>query len=234
MKNKTKWIFLDFDGVLHDFNDILNNNLFCYNVNLKFLVMMLKKENFNVNVVFSTSWRLNSSLTDLKDNIYEIVDDVSFFDKTCPEIHSYTHGDYDKPGSSQNNRYEEINKYLITHDIKYGDYVVLDDAAGLFFKTYLESDENGKSKLDSNGYPIINTVNLVLDKNNKFLNENSIDENQENIYNLLNDNEINFGKSIVLTSNKLRGGNYLSELNVHLAFDILTKNSKPSLIIKLS
>ena len=123
---------------------------------------------------------------------------------------------------------------IVKNDIKYGDYVVLDDAAGLFFKTYLESDENGKSKLDSNGYPIINTVNLVLDKNNKFLNENSIDENQENIYNLLNDNEINFGKSIVLTSNKLRGDNYLSELNVHLAFDILTKNSKPSLKNKLS
>ncbi len=116
---KRKYIFLDFDGVLHSLEDACNSNLFTC---LGLLDAMLAKQllihqDIQVVLVISSSWRLNYSISqleyllshDLYGNFNHIGKLIArgkiIIDKTCPEIYTVNTR---KPDRFENNRYLEI------------------------------------------------------------------------------------------------------------------------------
>ena len=174
---KRKYIFLDFDGVLHSLEDACNSNLFTC---LGLLDAMLAKQllihqDIQVVLVISSSWRLNYSISNLEyilsHDLYGNFNHIGkliargkiTIDKTCPEI--YTENTR-KPDRFENNRYLEIKDYLDKHHIQFGDYVVLDDSDGLFFTQVLSKHDNRRYKVylvsehsDDSYIGILNGVN---------------------------------------------------------------------------
>ena len=155
---KQRYIFLDFDGVLHSLGDACNGNLFTC---LGLLDAMLAKQLFihqdmKVILVISSSWRLNYSIShlehilshDLYGNFNHIGKLIArgriSIDKTCPEI--YTENTR-KPDRFENNRYLEIKDYLDKHHVQFGDYVVIDDSDGLFFVNVLSKHDDKHYKV---------------------------------------------------------------------------------------
>lgn len=185
---KQKYIFLDFDGVLHSLSDACNNHLFtCLGlIDAMLAKQLLIHQDIQVVLVISSSWRLNYNISqiehflshDLYGNFNHIGKLIArgkiTIDKTCPEIYT-THTR--KSDRFENNRYLEIKDYLDKHQIQFGDYVVIDDCDGLFFtkalskhdgkyyKVYLVSEHSDDSYIGTLNDSYSFHVNDVFDNN---------------------------------------------------------------------
>lgn len=102
-----KYLFLDFDGVLHSTKD--NSQLF---ERLKLLLPLLDKYSFNI--VISLSWRFQFNLEDIK-NFFPV------------PLHDKIIGMTGQALMSQHARYHEIKNYLKDHNKSLEDWRALDD-----------------------------------------------------------------------------------------------------------
>ena len=217
---QNKYIFLDFDGVLHTLSDAYNNQEFSHlNVLDLFVKNAIEKNPIRINIVVSSNWRLKHSVDELKDflrhdicgytnNIAHLLDQgLVKIDVTGREIYSKTQflpsvKSYD----SENNRYLEITKYIQEHHIQFGDYVVLDDNDSLFF--IVNEDKNKKVKLHNGSYGYDNIVQpLISDKNGNKVNESDA-------FSLLSKEQQEFNKSYVSTYKSWLRDGYLDRNNI--------------------
>lgn len=217
---QVKYIFLDFDGVLHTLTDAYNNHEFSHLNRLDLFVKnAIEKNPIRINIVVSSNWRLKHSVDELKDflrhdicgytnNIAHLLDQgLVKIDVTGREIYSKTQflpsvKSYD----SENNRYLEITKYIQEHHIQFGDYVVLDDNDSPFFITH--EDQNTKVKLHNGTYGYDNIVQpLISDKNGNKVNESDL-------FSLLSKEQQEFNKSYVSTYKSWLRDGYLDRNNI--------------------
>ena len=215
-----KYIFLDFDGVLHTLSDSYNNHEFSHLGLLDLFVKnSIEKNPIRINIVVSSNWRLKHTVDKLKDllchDICGYTNNISHFmnqglvtiDVTGQEIYSKTKFLPDvKSYDSENNRYLEIAKYIQEHDIQFGDYVVLDDNDSLFF--IVHEDKNTKVKLYNGTYGYNNIVQpLISDKNGNKINESDV-------FSSLSKEQQNFNKSYVSTYKSFLRDGYLDRNNI--------------------
>ena len=215
-----KYIFLDFDGVLHTLSDVYRNEEFLHlNVLNLFIKNAIEKNPIRINIVVSSNWRLKHSVDELKDflrhdicgytnNIAHLLDQgLVKIDVTGREIYSKTQflpsvKSYD----SENNRYLEITKYIQEHHIQFGDYVVLDDNDSLFFIAH--EDKNAKVKLHNGTYGYDNIVQpLISDKLGRKVNESDV-------FSSLSKEQQEFNKSYVSTYKSWLRDGYLDRNNI--------------------
>ena len=215
-----KYIFLDFDGVLHTLSDVYRNEEFLHlNVLNLFIKNAIEKNPIRINIVVSSNWRLKHSVDELKDflrhdicgytnNIAHLLDQgLVKIDVTGREIYSKTQflpsvKSYD----SENNRYLEITKYIQEHHIQFGDYVVLDDNDSLFFIAH--EDKNAKVKLHNGTYGYDNIVQpLISDKLGRKVNESDV-------FSSLSKEQQEFSKSYVSTYKSWLRDGYLDRNNI--------------------
>jgi hypothetical protein len=104
-----KYLFLDFDGVLHSTKD--NSQFF---ERLKLLLPLIDKYAFNI--VISSSWRFQFNLQDIK-NFFPIV------------LHDKIIGMTGQALMGRHARYNEIKNYLKEHDKSLEDWRALDDTS---------------------------------------------------------------------------------------------------------
>lgn len=220
---QNKYIFLDFDGVLHTLSDAYNNQEFSHlNVLDLFVKNAIEKNPIRINIVVSSNWRLKHSVDELKDflrhdicgytnNISHLLDQgLVKIDVTGREIYSKTQflpsvKSYD----SENNRYLEITKYIQEHYIQFGDYVVLDDNDSLFF--IVHEDQNTKVKLHNGTYGYDNIIQpLISDKLGNI--ENKV--NKSDAFSLLSKEQQEFNKSYVSTYKSFLRDGYLDRNNI--------------------
>ena len=204
-ESQDKYIFLDFDGVLHTLSDACRNEEFLHlNVLNLFIKNAIEKNPIRINIVVSSNWRLKHSIDKLKDflchDIFGYTNHIAHLmeqglvkiDVTGQEIYSKTQfmpsvKSYD----SENNRYLEITNYIQEHHIQFGDYVVLDDNDSLFF--IVHEDKNAKVKLHNGTYGYDNIVQpLISDKNGNKVNESDA-------FSSLSKEQQEFNKSYVST-----------------------------------
>lgn len=219
-KLQVKYIFLDFDGVLHTLSDSYNNHEFSHLNRLDlFIKNAIEKNPICINIVVSSNWRLKHSVDELKDflrhdicgytnNIAHLMDQgLVKIDVTGREIYSKTQflpsvKSYD----SENNRYLEITNYIQEHHVQFGDYVVLDDNDSLFF--IVHEDKNAKVKLHNGSYGYDNIVQpLISDKNSNKVNESDA-------FSLLSKEQQEFNKSYVSTYKSFLRDGYLDRNNI--------------------
>ena len=217
---QVKYIFLDFDGVLHTLLDAYNNHEFSHLNRLDlFMKNAIEKNPIRINIVVSSNWRLKHSVDELKDflrhdicgytnNIAHLLDQgLVKIDVTGREIYSKTQflpsvKSYD----SENNRYLEITKYIQEHHIQFGDYVVLDDNDSLFF--IVHEDKNAKVKLHNGTYGYDNIVQpLISDKLGNKVNESSV-------FASLSKEQQEFNQSYVSTYKSWLRDGYLDRNNI--------------------
>ena len=217
---QVKYIFLDFDGVLHTLTDAYNNHEFSHLNRLDLFVKnAIEKNPIRINIVVSSNWRLKHSVDELKDflrhdicgytnNIAHLLDQgLVKIDVTGREIYSKTQflpsvKSYD----SENNRYLEITNYIQEHHVQFGDYVVLDDNDSLFF--IVHEDKNAKVKLHNGTYGYDNIVQpLISDKNGNKINESDV-------FSLLSKEQQEFYKSYVSTYKSWLQDGYLDRNNI--------------------
>lgn len=215
-----KYIFLDFDGVLHTLSDAYNNHEFSHLNRLDLFVKnAIEKNPIRINIVVSSNWRLKHSVDELKDflrhdicgytnNIAHLLDQgLVKIDVTGREIYSKTQflpsvKSYD----SENNRHLEITNYIQEHHVQFGDYVVLDDNDSLFF--IVHEDKNAKVKLHNGTYGYDNIVQpLISDKNGNKINESDV-------FSLLSKEQQEFNKSYVSTYKSWLQDGYLDRNNI--------------------
>lgn len=215
-----KYIFLDFDGVLHTLSDACRNEEFLHlNVLNLFIKNAIEKNPIRMNIVVSSNWRLKHSVDKLKDflchDVYGYTNNIAHLmdqglvkiDVTGQEIYSKTKflpsvKSYD----SKNNRYLEITKYIQEHHIKFGDYVILDDNDSLFFIAH--EDKNAKVKLHNGSYGYDNIVQpLISDKNGNRVNESDA-------FSSLSNEQQEFNKSYVSTYKSWLRDGYLDRKNI--------------------
>ena len=102
-----KYLFLDFDGVLHSTKD--DSQLF---ERLKLLLPLIDKYTFNI--VISSSWRFQFKLQDIR-NFFPVV------------LHDKIIGMTGQALMGRHARYHEIKNYLKEHDKSLEDWRALDD-----------------------------------------------------------------------------------------------------------
>lgn len=200
-----KYIFLDFDGVLHTLSDACRNEEFLHlNVLNLFIKNAIEKNPIRINIVVSSNWRLSQTLEQLTDLlIYDKFGDANHIFKAVKnrlvkidvvgkEIYSKVRfNPTTKSYDEDNNRYLEIKKYIDDHKIQFGDYVVLDDNDSLFF--IVHEDQNTKVKLYNGSYGYDNIVQpLISDKNGRKVNESDA-------FSSLSKEQQEFNKSYVST-----------------------------------
>ena len=212
---QVKYIFLDFDGVLHTLSDTYNNHEFSHLNKLDlFIKNAIEKNPIRINIVVSSNWRLKHSIDKLKyflcHDVYGYTNNIAHLmgqglvkiDVTGQEIYSKTQflpsvKSYD----SENNRYLEITNY-----IQFGDYVVLDDNDSLFF--IVHEDKNAKVKLHNGSYGYDNIVQpLISDKNGNKV-------NKSDAFSLLSKEQQEFNKSYVSTYKSFLRDGYLDRNNI--------------------
>lgn len=217
---QVKYIFLDFDGVLHTLSDAYNNHEFSHLNRLDLFVKnAIEKNPIRINIVVSSNWRLKHSVDELKDflrhdicgytnNIAHLLDQgLVKIDVTGREIYSKTQflpsvKSYD----SENNRYLEITNYIQEHHIQFGDYVVLDDNDSLFF--IVHEDKNAKVKLHNGSYGYDNIVQPLI----SYKNSNKV--NESDAFSLLSKEQQEFNKSYVSTYKSFLRDGYLDRNNI--------------------
>ena len=207
-----KYIFLDFDGVLHTLSDVYRNEEFSYlNVLNLFIKNAIEKNPIRINIVVSSSWRLSHTLEQLtklltydkfgyENHIFKFVKNgLVTIDSIGNEI-------YSKVGFKQhmqnygecNNRYLEIKKYIDDHNIQFGDYVVLDDSDGLFF--IVQEDKTKKVQFDNGLYGYDKTViPLISDVFGNRINPNYTNDDGVYVFDTLSKEEQEFNQSYVST-----------------------------------
>lgn len=220
---QVKYIFLDFDGVLHTLSDAYNNQEFSHlNVLDLFVKNAIEKNPIRINIVVSSNWRLKHTVDALKDflchdicgytnNISHLLDQgLVKIDVTGCEIYSKTQflpsvKSYD----SENNRYLEITNYIQEHHIQFDDYVVLDDNDSLFF--IVHEDQNTKVKLHNGTYGYDNIIQpLISDKLGRKVNK----INESDVFSSLSKEQQNFNKSYVSTYKSFLRDGYLDRNNI--------------------
>lgn len=135
---KTKYIFLDFDDVLHTMPQYYKGQQFTHVKTLHKLINDVICHH-HCTIVISSAWRNQRNLDELKSLVLQntCFDETKVsFDTTGQEIFT------DTGFSSKNNRFEEIKKYIESHNIRFGDYVVIDDLADLFFTIKKTNEKN--------------------------------------------------------------------------------------------
>ncbi len=121
MDTKSKFIFLDFDGVLHSESDIEKPHFF----HMLTLCQLLMKYRHSVKVVISSSWRMDNTLEQLKSHFPTVVRDLIV--GVTPIINdSFNNG----------GRQKEIELYCHEHNIAPHEYIALDDLEYLFEKKW--------------------------------------------------------------------------------------------------
>ena len=211
-KLQDKYIFLDFDGVLHTLSDVYQNEEFSHlNVLNLFIKNAIEKNPIRMNIVVSSSWRLSHTLEQLtklltydlfgyENHIFKLIKNgLVKIDITGNEI-------YSKVGFKQhmqnygecNNRYLEIKKYIDDHNIQFGDYVVLDDCDGLFF--IVQEDKTKKVQLDNGIYGNDKIVQpLISDVFGNRINPNYTNNDGVYVFDLLSKEQQEFNQSYIST-----------------------------------
>lgn len=232
-KVNNKYIFLDFDGVLHTLKDAYKNNMFSQLFLLDNFVKEIVEKGYVCNIVVSSAWRLNRNINELKDilnkdtcgdenNIGKLLklNKVKIY-KTCQEKFSRTYFKKDKKQFNyQNNRYLEIQDFINNYRILFGDYVVIDDSASLFFKSFINKNKKVLLNDGTEDYDV-NITYLIADAFNKIINNDYINYNGEYELNNFDKKMIEFNKSFVLTFKKEINDGLLSQEDIEKAKKIL-------------
>ena len=224
---KDKYIFLDFDGVLHTLSEVYENEEFSHlNVLNLFIKNAIEKNPIRINIVISSSWRLSNTLEQLSDlliydkfgyanHIFKLIKNrLVTINKIGNEIYSKvgfnsTIKNYDE----RNNRYLEIKKYIDEHKIQFGDYVVLDDSDGLFF--VVQENETKKVKLYDGSYGYDKTIQpLISDVFGNRINPNYINNDGVYVFDTLSQEQQEFNQSYVSTYKKHLRDGYLDRNNL--------------------
>lgn len=134
---KDKFLFLDFDGVLHSGNEI-----FFHLPALEALSDKLKRDGIKLNIVFSTSWQDFSSFHLLECEMH----------RYAPKLHCYGGTQFDRDNEQASyrvlerfnkfkanevnfsNRFEAIVHFCHKNHIDLKDIAILDDAVNLFYE----------------------------------------------------------------------------------------------------
>ena len=134
---KDKFLFLDFDGVLHSEKEI-----FTHLPDIESLSEKLKKDGIKLNIVFSTSWQDFSSFHGLESEIHQY----------APKLHCYGGTQFDRENEQASycvlerfnkfkadevnfsNRFEAIVHFCHKNHIDLKDIAILDDAINLFYE----------------------------------------------------------------------------------------------------
>ncbi len=136
---KTFTIFTDFDGVLHTGNQ----KSFTLTSNLKYMIDIITKLGYKVNVVVTSSWRLSVPHATIKDYLRPFgVVEVDFIDKNIAI--TTKKNKFDEEIASIDNRLEEIRCYVEDYDIDLDSFCIIDDNDGLFFKVVDWHWEDGR------------------------------------------------------------------------------------------
>ena len=135
---KDKFLFLDFDGVLHS-NE---KGLFAHLPAIEVLSEKLKKDGIKLNIVFSTSWQDFISFHGLENEVR----------RYAPKLHCYGGTQFDRDNEQASyqvlerfdklkpndvnfsNRFEAIVHFCHKNNINLKDIAVLDDAINLFYE----------------------------------------------------------------------------------------------------
>lgn len=135
---KDKFLFLDFDGVLHN-NE---KGLFAHLPAIEALSEKLKKDGIKLNIVFSTSWQDFISFHGLEKEVHQY----------APKLHCYGGTQFDRDNEQASyqvlerfdklkpndvnfsNRFEAIVHFCHKNNIDLKDIAVLDDAINLFYE----------------------------------------------------------------------------------------------------
>lgn len=134
---KDKFLFLDFDGVLHSGKEI-----FTHLPAIESLSEKLKADGIKLNIVFSTSWQDFSSFHGLESEIHQY----------APKLHCYGGTQFDRENEQASyrvlerfnkfkadevnfsNRFEAIVHFCHKNHIDLKDIAILDDAINLFYE----------------------------------------------------------------------------------------------------
>jgi hypothetical protein len=163
---KDKFLFLDFDGVLHN-NE---KGLFAHLPAIEALSEKLKKDGIKLNIVFSTSWQDFISFHGLEKEVHQY----------APKLHCYGGTQFDRDNKQASyrvlerfdkfkpndvnfsNRFEAIVHFCHKNNIDLKDIAVLDDAINLFYEAtsiykwfllgYSKEDIIGLYQLDKDEY----------------------------------------------------------------------------------
>ena len=211
---KNKYIFLDFDGVLHTLSDAYQNEEFAHlNVLNLFIKNAIEKNPIRINIVVSSSWRLSHTLEQLtklltydkfghENHIFKFIKNgLVTIDVIGNEIYSKVGfnpniNDY----KENNNRYLEIKKYIDDHKIQFGNYVVLDDSDGLFFIVQEDKTKNVQVKLDDGTYGYDKIVQpLISDAFGNRINPNYTNNDGVYVFDLLSKEQQEFNQSYIST-----------------------------------
>ena len=211
---KNKYIFLDFDGVLHTLSDVYRNEEFSHlNVLNLFIKNAIEKNPIRINIVVSSSWRLSHTLEQLtklltydkfghENHIFKFIKNgLVTIDVIGNEIYSKVGfnpniNDY----KENNNRYLEIKKYIDDHKIQFGNYVVLDDSDGLFFIVQEDKTKNVQVKLDDGTYGYDKIVQpLISDAFGNQINPNYTNNDGVYVFDLFSKEQQEFNQSYVST-----------------------------------
>lgn len=135
---KDKFLFLDFDGVLHS-NE---KGLFAHLPAVEVLSEKLKKDGIKLNIVFSTSWQDFISFHGLENEVH----------RYAPKLHCYGGTQFDRDNKQASyqvlerfdklkpndvnfsNRFEAIVHFCHKNNIDLKNIAVLDDAINLFYE----------------------------------------------------------------------------------------------------
>lgn len=135
---KDKFLFLDFDGVLHS-NE---KGLFAHLPAVEVLSEKLKKDGIKLNIVFSTSWQDFISFHGLENEVH----------RYAPKLHCYGGTQFDRDNEQASyqvlerfdklkpndvnfsNRFEAIVHFCHKNNIDLKNIAVLDDAINLFYE----------------------------------------------------------------------------------------------------
>lgn len=212
---KNKYIFLDFDGVLHTLSDACRHKEFsCLNTLNLFIKNAIEKNPICINIVISSSWRLNYTLEQLtkfltydefgyENHIFKFIKNgLVKIDVTGNEIYSKVEFKQHAQSYGEcNNRYLEIKEYINNHEIKFGDYVILDDSDGLFFT--VQENETKIVQLENSLYGFDKIVQpLISDIFGNRIDANYTDIDGIYVFDKLSKEEQEFNQSYVSTYKK--------------------------------
>lgn len=135
---KDKFLFLDFDGVLHS-NE---KGLFAHLPAIEALSEKLKKDGIKLNIVFSTSWQDFISFHGLENEVHRYATKLhcyggTQFDRDNEQASYQVLERFDKLKPNDvnfSNRFEAIVHFCHKNNIDLKDIAVLDDAINLFYE----------------------------------------------------------------------------------------------------